>query len=82
MAGNQEDMYRFTLQFMQEWPPHQFIREGRNKDPMKKNLRIGTYDEYQDALKSSEASSPKDFYTDDDGFIDPELSFGKNDIML
>ena len=84
MAGRQEKMYTFTLQFKQEWSPQQLIRRGGNKDPLEESLRTASINQYDDVMLNPRKKTPKyyDFLVDDHGYILPAMSSGKSDIML
>ncbi|XP_068730606.1 uncharacterized protein [Montipora capricornis] len=79
MAGNQEDIYSFTLQFKKTWPPQQLIREGRMKDPLKQNdLRTVSINNYEEAIRYPEIliQTSFDFRLDDHELIVPAWSSG------
>ncbi|XP_015761654.1 PREDICTED: uncharacterized protein LOC107340795 isoform X1 [Acropora digitifera] len=78
MAGNEGyNKHKFNLSFQNSWHHEELVREGRNRDPLFKKLRVITKSQYEDALlQKNRVPYTYDFVYDDEGIIMNGVSSG------
>ena len=77
-----DDLKLFRMDFNQMIRLKHLIRSGNQMEPIHADLRVGRRDPtpYEEAMGNPQGADPPpiDFYVDDAGEIDTELSTGKN----
>ena len=81
VGPQRRDLNVFEMHFNQMILLDQLIRSGNQIEPVHANLRVhDPVEVHEAAMRDPDGSEPErsDFYVDQDGLIDPELSSGKN----